>query len=212
MERDGDVKRTRVARIKYGAKLVREWRGQNPYHRVNRGTASPGTGPALAVVIGDRARDHRGAMVRRRSSGRRRIPTCPQARCYSGGAGIDPSPISTSACRSASEWNLRAWIDANHAAQPLPALYLMLQNRIYRGEIVHKEASYKGEHEAIVDPRLWDAVQRTLAANRVERRTGVRQGVRACWPDSSTTTPGERIRRRMPTRKGTRYRYYVSRA
>ena len=28
MERDGDVKRARVARLKPGAKLVREWRGQ----------------------------------------------------------------------------------------------------------------------------------------------------------------------------------------
>ena len=31
------------------------------------------------------------------------------------------------------------------------ALYLMLQNRIYRGEIVHKEQSYPGEHPPIVD-------------------------------------------------------------
>ena len=28
------------------------------------------------------------------------------------------------------------------------ALYLMLQNRIYRGEIVHKDNSYPGEHDA----------------------------------------------------------------
>ena len=28
------------------------------------------------------------------------------------------------------------------------ALYLMLRNRIYRGEIVHNEQSYPGEHEA----------------------------------------------------------------
>ena len=26
------------------------------------------------------------------------------------------------------------------------ALYLMLQNRIYRGEIVHKDQAYPGEH------------------------------------------------------------------
>src|ERR1700730_16062684 len=31
------------------------------------------------------------------------------------------------------------------------ALYLMLQNRIYRGEIVHKERSYPGEHTPIID-------------------------------------------------------------
>ena len=54
------------------------------------------------------------------------------------------------------------------------ALYLMLQNRIYRGEIVHKENSYPGEHEAILDEALWDEVQRKLAANRFERATGAR--------------------------------------
>ena len=31
------------------------------------------------------------------------------------------------------------------------ALYLMLQNRIYRGEITHKGNAYPGEHPAIVD-------------------------------------------------------------
>src|SRR5437762_1383546 len=52
------------------------------------------------------------------------------------------------------------------------ALYLMLQNRIYRGEIVHKDQTYPGEHEAIIDPTLWDAVQTRLAENAVERGTG----------------------------------------
>src|SRR4029077_4473097 len=34
------------------------------------------------------------------------------------------------------------------------ALYLILQNRIYRGEIVHKDQAYPGEHQAIIDPAL----------------------------------------------------------
>ena len=54
------------------------------------------------------------------------------------------------------------------------AIYLTLQNRIYRGEIVHKDQTYPGEHEAIIDPTLWDAVQTRLAENAVERGTGVR--------------------------------------
>jgi hypothetical protein len=45
--------------------------------------------------------------------------------------------------------------------QPLArgALHQMLQNRIYRGEIVHKGKSYPGEHEAIIDETLWSNVQ-----------------------------------------------------
>ena len=31
------------------------------------------------------------------------------------------------------------------------ALYKLLQNRIYRGQIVHKDKHYPGKHEAIVD-------------------------------------------------------------
>jgi len=34
------------------------------------------------------------------------------------------------------------------------ALYLMLQNRLYRGEVVHKAMSYPGEHAAIIDATL----------------------------------------------------------
>ena len=52
------------------------------------------------------------------------------------------------------------------------ALYLMLQNRIYRGDITHKGSAYPGEHPAIIDKVLWEQVQATLAENRVDRATG----------------------------------------
>ena len=39
------------------------------------------------------------------------------------------------------------------------ALYLILQNRLYRGEIVHKGQAHPGEHTPIIDQPLWDAVQ-----------------------------------------------------
>ena len=52
------------------------------------------------------------------------------------------------------------------------ALYLMLQNRIYRGEIVHNRQSYIGEHEPIIDQPLWDAVQAQLAGNAAQRNEG----------------------------------------
>ncbi len=45
----------------------------------------------------------------------------------------------------------------------------MLQNRIYRGETVHKDRCYPGEHAAIVDQGLWDTVQKMLASNRIVR-------------------------------------------
>src|SRR6202521_3626390 len=42
------------------------------------------------------------------------------------------------------------------------ALYLMLQNRIYLGEIVHKKQHYAGEHAPIIDRDLWEQVQARL--------------------------------------------------
>jgi len=52
------------------------------------------------------------------------------------------------------------------------ALYHTLQNRIYLGEIVHKNQAYPGEHAQIIDDDLWQDVQTTLAANRVDRSAG----------------------------------------
>ena len=60
-----------------------------------------------------------------------------------------------------------------YGSKPLArgALYLMLQNRVYRGETVHKDKSYPGEHDAIVDERLWNEVQVILVENSVDRNT-----------------------------------------
>src|SRR6202007_1081322 len=43
--------------------------------------------------------------------------------------------------------------------------HLILQTRLYRGEIVHKRQSHPGEHTLIIDQLLWDAVQAQLATN-----------------------------------------------
>jgi 2-polyprenyl-6-methoxyphenol hydroxylase-like FAD-dependent oxidoreductase len=53
------------------------------------------------------------------------------------------------------------------------ALYLMLQNRLYRAEVAHKGQIYPGLHEAIIAPELWQSVQDRLAANRHERSLSV---------------------------------------
>ena len=54
------------------------------------------------------------------------------------------------------------------------ALYLILQNRTYLGEIVHKGQSHPGEHTPIIDQLLWDAAQAQLASNTAERNPGAR--------------------------------------
>src|SRR3712207_7255440 len=49
-------------------------------------------------------------------------------------------------------------------------LYHILQNHLYRGEILPMDASYPGDHAAIIDNTLLATLQQGLAANRVERR------------------------------------------
>ena len=90
------------------------------------------------------------------------------------------------------------------------ALYLMLQNRIYRGEIVHKDASFPGEHDAIIDQALWDEVEARLALNRVERQSGARAAEPSLLTGLITDEHGERMTPTHANKKGTRYRYYVS--
>ena len=90
------------------------------------------------------------------------------------------------------------------------ALYLMLQNRIYRGQIVHKETSYPGQHAAIIDEALWSTVQKRLADNRVDRQTGARASEPSLLAGLIYDDVGERMTPTHANKKGRRYRYYVS--
>ncbi len=92
------------------------------------------------------------------------------------------------------------------------ALYLMLQNRIYRGEIVHKDKSYPGEHKAIVDEDLWNRVQARLAENRVERQTGGRAKSPSLLAGLLHDDKGVPMTPSHAVKNGKRYRYYVTRA
>jgi site-specific DNA recombinase len=111
-----------------------------------------------------------------------------------------------SKCRTSSTG--RSW-----GGKPLArgALYLMLQNRIYRGEITHKGAHYPGEHEPIIDEALWDEVQAKLATNAVERLTGERARSPSLLAGLLFDAEGHRMTPTHAIKNGTRYRYYISR-
>ncbi len=90
------------------------------------------------------------------------------------------------------------------------ALYLMLQNRIYRGEITHQGVPFPGQHEAILDPELWQIVQDKLAANRHERALGVGAEVPSLLSGLIFDAEGDRMTPTHATKRAKRYRYYVS--
>jgi DNA invertase Pin-like site-specific DNA recombinase len=92
------------------------------------------------------------------------------------------------------------------------ALYLLLQNRIYRGEITHKGNSYPGEHPAIIEQPLWDEVQAVLAKNRINRKSGGQANHPSLLAGTVFDAAGNRLTPTYSVKKGTRYRYYVSTA
>ena len=90
------------------------------------------------------------------------------------------------------------------------ALYGMLQNRIYLGEITHKGATYPGQHEAIIDQALWDQVQAQFKANLQAERKRPRATGQSALTGLLYDSEGNRFTPSHANKKGRRYRYYVS--
>ena len=91
-------------------------------------------------------------------------------------------------------------------------LYRVLSNRIYLGEIVHKDASYPGEHRAIVETELWNRVRALLAASHHAARTDERVASPALLKGLIFDGAGNRMSPSHAVKGGVRYRYYVSQA
>jgi DNA invertase Pin-like site-specific DNA recombinase len=91
-----------------------------------------------------------------------------------------------------------------------PLAYL-LKNRTYLGEIGHKGTWFPGEHQAIVDPALFNAVQELLKTNSIARHR------QRCEHPSLLKgllcdDRGDRMSPSFTTKRGVRYRFYVNNA
>jgi site-specific DNA recombinase len=91
------------------------------------------------------------------------------------------------------------------------SLYHLLSNPIYIGRVPHKDESFEGQHEAIIDSGTWEAVQKQLAEQAPPpSRTDSARGsspLRGKLFDES----GVRLTPSHTVKSGRRYRYYVSR-
>ena len=96
-------------------------------------------------------------------------------------------------------------------AQPFGrgALFHLLKNRIYVGEIVHKGESFPGQHVPVVDRALFDRVQAVIARDQRKRR--VRRRALSPLAGKLFDVHGNRL---TPThsknRHGRTYLYYVA--
>jgi DNA invertase Pin-like site-specific DNA recombinase len=91
------------------------------------------------------------------------------------------------------------------------ALYHLLKNPVYIGQISHKGTCHPGLHPAIIDGATWDAVQAKLESNRVERRDGVRAREPSLLAGKLFDDRGVAFTPSHALRSGKRYRYYVER-
>jgi site-specific DNA recombinase len=85
----------------------------------------------------------------------------------------------------------------------------LLRNRMYCGEINHRDKSYPGEHRPIIDQDLFDQVQAKLSENRRGSQSR-RQPSDALLLGKLFDDRGNRMTPSYAIKGGVRYRYYIS--
>jgi hypothetical protein len=86
----------------------------------------------------------------------------------------------------------------------------VLNNRVYRGEALHKGKAYPGERDAIIDADLWDRVHAILQGSPRKRANNSRAQTPALLKGLIFSENGAALTP-TSTKKGTKlYRYYVS--
>ena len=89
-------------------------------------------------------------------------------------------------------------------------LYRLLNNRAYIGEAVHKGKSYPGEHDAIIDQDVWDAVRSILKESPRVRANRSRANTPALLKGLLWGADGAAFSPSHTRKNGKLYRYYVS--
>ena len=91
-------------------------------------------------------------------------------------------------------------------------LFYLLSNRVYLGEVQHRGSYYPGEHRAIIEQPLWDAVQATLARMRSSERRRATCRSPSLLVGLLYDQQGRRMQPSHANKSGRRYRYYVTAA
>ena len=91
-------------------------------------------------------------------------------------------------------------------------LYRILSNPIYIGKIPHKDAVFEGNHPAIVDETLWDAVRNRMGGNLKRHRTRSTAADPSLLAGLVFDDQGNHLTPTHTKKGSTRYRYYVAHA
>lgn len=90
------------------------------------------------------------------------------------------------------------------------ALYHLLKNTLYIGQISHKGQMHQGQHEAIIALDLWNAVQKQLKDGTVARQTARTTKSGAVLAELLFDAEGNPLTPTHSNKAGKRYRYYIS--
>ena len=90
------------------------------------------------------------------------------------------------------------------------ALYELLANPIYIGEIRHKQERHPGQHEAILSKELWETVQQRLNGNAARGRGTSSRSISSPLAGKLLDADGQPLYVQGATKARRRYRYYVS--
>ncbi len=89
-------------------------------------------------------------------------------------------------------------------------LYALLSNPVYVGEIRHRGERFPGQHDAIIHQAHWNAVSKRLTSNTVGRHQAKNATERSLLSGLVFDDTGDRLSLSHATKKGRRYRYYIS--
>lgn len=88
-------------------------------------------------------------------------------------------------------------------------LYRILSNPVYAGKIVHRGERYHGQHQAIVDHKMFGAVQARLEANSRKHKNGGHAKQPNLLAGLLVDADGTKLTASHTVKDGKRYRYYV---
>jgi len=89
-------------------------------------------------------------------------------------------------------------------------IYRILKNPIYIGKIQHKDKLYEGQHEAILDPKIWDAVQAQLNKHTSKRKAHHNSKSPAFLSGLLFDDTGNKLVTHSTRNHGRDYHYYVT--
>ena len=89
-------------------------------------------------------------------------------------------------------------------------LYQLLRNPLYVGDVAHRGQRHPGQHPAIIERTVFDAVQARLADNGSDRRSPTNLRSPSLLSGLIYDETGDRLCPTHATKQGRRYRYYIS--